>query len=264
MDLLAADRDVRAATEDVRRFGRHVDWELHRPVSGQRGLAEIAATSKSPLRTGLIAAVSALTVTPRQPSGGPKARSRRKRSPRDRSSRTRSRDRLSSNPSRSRRRQKRRSGSGLFRRPSAVQPNLREPSRTLAEIRTEAFHRLGIDDVSQHFLGVKSSVLVSSARRFLVLTEDLAAEARGRKIEADRVWPIDLEARLAKSAVEGWPARLTFRSAAALLPGLALRGIDLDRASAGARCRQLRPRPSNDWRRLSADDDGIIGGLRSS
>jgi len=215
MDLLRADRDVGAAAADLRAHGADVDWEIHRHVAGRTALREIEAESPSPLRDALASHVAWLTVARvAQPAerrlvaalAEARAVVRLERDVRL-DLRAIVAGLLAANT-------KAEASAYFAALPEGAEP-VREPARTLREVRTEALRRLGIDDVAQRFLGVSSSDLASAARRFLEATSDLAREtARSRD-----AFPLDVDVRLARAAREGWPARLGWRSAAALLPG---------------------------------------------
>jgi hypothetical protein len=219
MDLLRASRDIEAAFADVVRLGHDVDWSEHRHVAGQRALRDLESESASPLRDALAAWIAWLTVMRvSQPAivRAAKARVETEATVRlERDARVDLRAAIT--------------GMLAARTPGEARAYfaaladfgaLQEPERTLRETRAEAFHRLGIDDVPEHFLRVKRASILAAARQFLVETADLAREVTRAKNDA---WPLALDRRLARAATEGWPSRLTWRTAAELLPGFDMR-----------------------------------------
>jgi len=216
MELERADRDVAAAVADLRALGSRVDWDAHRHVSGQRGLREIEEQSASPLRDAVAAWIAWLTaVRVSQP-----AEQRLHAALADARAVVRlERDQqvdlrgiidgllAARTPGEAR--------AWIAALPD-VAAKMEEPERTLRETRAEAFRRLGIDDPSARFVGASRSDLVSAARELIASTDDLAHEITSR----GEPWPIDMPWRLGRGAKEGWPSRLTWRTAAALVPGL--------------------------------------------
>jgi hypothetical protein len=219
MELDRADRDVASAVADLRALGSSVDWDVHRHVSGQRGLREIEEQSASPLRDAVATWIAWLTVARVSQSAERRrdaalAESRavvRLEQAAQIDLRAIVRGLLAAR------------APGEARAWASALPeaaaNVEEPERTLSETRTEALHRLGIDDPSQRFLSVAMRDLISAARELIASTDDLARETTSR----GEPWPLDLPWRLGREAKEGWPSRLTWRSAASLLPGLTMR-----------------------------------------
>lgn len=216
MDLLRADRDVAAAVADVRRYGADVDWESHRHVAGRAALAEIDAESASPLRDALALHVAWLTVL-------------RVSQPAERRLvAALAREAAVVRLERDVRLDLRGVVRGMLAAKTAGEarahfaalpecgPIVQEPARTLREVRAEALRRLAIEDVSERFVGVASRALAAAAVRFLEATANLARET-ARSHEG---FPLDLDVRLARAARDGWPARVTWRSVASLVPGL--------------------------------------------
>jgi plasmid stabilization system protein ParE len=218
MDLARADRDVAAAAADLQARGSTVDWDLHRHVSGQRGLREIESQS-GPLRDALVRWVEFLTVA-RVSQLAEQRRDAKLAEARAivRLERDAEVDLRGIVAGLVRARSPGEARAWLAALPEAAAP-MREPEHTARETREEAFRRLGIANPSERFLGVAESALVVSARDFIASTNDLAREVSSRKAP----WPLDLEVRLARAAKEGWPARLSWRTAAELVPGLQLR-----------------------------------------
>ncbi|HEY1959856.1 MAG TPA: hypothetical protein VGH28_29815, partial [Polyangiaceae bacterium] len=217
MDLLRADRDVAAAVADLRRGA--IDWDAYRHVAGQRGLREIRDQPESPLQGALVSWVTWLTaervVEPARERlaaarAEPSAVVRLERDARLSLDAIRAGLLASRSPGEAR---------AHFTALPEAAAVAREPARTHREVRAEAFHRLGVEDVATRFLGSSTADLARRAREFLRATADLAREsARSRD-----GWPLDLDVRLARGALDGWPSRLTWRTVAALLPGLAMR-----------------------------------------
>jgi len=221
MDLLRVARDVASAADEIDRLGDDVDWEAHRHVAGRTAMLEIASQSASALRDALTAWVAWLTVVRVAQPAALRARAARRE--------TRAVVRLeretsltldetvaaliaSKSPNEAR---------ACFAALAEFAP-LASTEHALRETRVEAFRRLGIDDVAERFCGVGESKLARSARQFLVETNDLARDLVKKKDALDR-YPLDVDARLARGATEGWPSRLTWRSAAALLTGFEMR-----------------------------------------
>ncbi len=221
MDLPRVARDVEAAAADLERLDADVDWETHRHVAGQTMMREIEAESATPLRDALATWVAWLTVA--RVSRPAAARAAKARADAlatvrlERDARVNLHDAIAG--------VLRARTPGEARAYFAALPDFREPleepERTLREVRAEAFRRLGIEDVAARFVGVKAIDLALAARQFLAKTHDLARELAVRKSE----WPFAIDARLARAATEGWPSRLSWRTAAALLPGFEMRGV---------------------------------------
>lgn len=218
MELERADRDVAAAVADVRALGANVDWDAHRHVAGQRGLREIEDQSPSPLRDAVASWIAWLTA--RRVSQAAEQR-------RDASiAGARAIVRLERDVEMDLRaiarglvgaRTEGEARAWIAALPEAA-AQIEEPERTLRETRVEAFHRLGIDDSCARFLGVAERDLAKAARELIASTDDLA-----RELTRGGAWPLDLPARLGRDANDGWPSRLSWRTAASLVPGLELR-----------------------------------------
>ncbi len=216
MDLARLDRDVAAAVAEWRDDPASIDWDAHRHVSGQRTLRALEALSPTPLRDALLASVTYLTaLRVSQPALKHAVEARTK-------ARVLVRDvvdwrglvngMLAA--------QFRDEAQVYFDAWPTLAALLQGAARSVQEIRQEAFHRLGIDDVALHYLGVSRRDLVSNAARFITATTDLARACTERP-PGEPHWPLDLNIRLAREAKNGaWPSRLTWRTAAALLPGL--------------------------------------------
>ena len=216
MDLERLDRDVAAAVADSHDEAT-IDWEVHRHVAGQRTLRALENESASPLRDALVASVTFLTalrVSHPAAKRALEARTHARVVVRDVEVdwqtivhgmlAARSRD----------------EAKVYFDAWPKLADALQGNAAAAQEIRQEAFRRLGIDDVPQHFLGVAHRDLVSSAEQLLASTTDLARACTERP-SGDPRWPLDLDLRLGRQATQGaWPSRLTWRTAAALLPGL--------------------------------------------
>ena len=233
MDLLRADRDVAAAVAEYRLTGVEMDWDAHRHVAGQNALAELAELTPSvidlELRDALATWITWLTI---ERVAQPAAR---------RVAEAREAARAIVHLERDERLGLREVMSGMLAARTAGEaralfeglPQIAEmiaaPSRELRAVRVEALKRVAsagyskTDDAALRFLGVERGKLLSSARQFLATTFDLA---RAVSRSADP-WPIDIDLRLARKAVDGWPARLTWRTGAALLPGLRDRRLTL-------------------------------------
>ncbi len=224
MDLARVARDVALAADDLDRSTlAAIDWELHRHVAGLTVMREVEDESPSALRDALATWIAWLTAA----RVSHPAWLRLRTAHRD----THATVRLENDT-------RVVLGEAITKMISAKTPGesrayfaaladfaaLAEPERTLREMRVEAFHRLGIEDVAERFLHVTTPKLVLRARQFLVETNDLAREVK-KKQTADDLWPLDLDTRLARAATEGWPSRLSWRSAAALLPGFEMRGV---------------------------------------
>ncbi len=220
MELSRADRDVAAAVADLRRHGAATDWDAHRHVAGQRGLREIEEQPESPLRDALASWVRWLTVE--RVAEAAEDRLIAARAAPSAVVRLETDAKLSLHAAlagmlASRTPGEARAHFAALPEAAAV---VAEPARTLRETRAEALRRLGHEDVASAFLGASTLDLARRARAFLEATADLAREAASSRDE----WPLDLDVRLAQRALEGWPSRLGWRSAASLLPGVSLRG----------------------------------------
>lgn len=201
----------------LRALGTEVDWDEHRHVAGKAALAALEDASVGPLRDALASHVAWLTVAR---VAQPSARRLEVALLReiavvrlDREQRASARGLvaglLAARTSRE--------ASAWFAAFPQIAPAVAEPARTLREVRAEAFRRLGIDDVAARFLGAASDDLERAAVTFLETTADLARDVTRPHEDA---WPLALDVRLARGAKDGWPARLGWRAAAALLPGL--------------------------------------------
>ncbi len=221
IDLARLDRDVATAAAALRDAPGEIDWEDHRHVSGQRALGELASESPSLLRDALASWVAWLTaarISQPMVQRAITARAASQAIVRVETDVRRDLDAVIAGMIGAKNGADARAYFGAL--PEATDA-LREPERSVRDVREEAFRRLGIDDVGTRFMGVLRSDLAEAARELLMRTSDVA---RSAVRAADPPWPIDLDARLAHHASEGWPSRLSWRNVASLMPGLRLRG----------------------------------------
>ena len=215
MDPARIDRDIETAALTP---PLEIDWEDYRHVSGRTALQELAEESPSALRDARMAWVTWLTATRiSQPAvrGLFEARAREKTPVHLRREVEMTEPEIvralvaAQSPGEAR---------SLYEAWPEVAGRLAGDERRVRDVRREAFHRLGIDDVSQRLLGLPERDVTTAAERFLSSSRDLLRAC----VPDEPEWPLALDVRLARAATEGWPAHLTWRTAAELLPGLTL------------------------------------------
>ncbi len=223
MDFVRLDRDIERA---ARERPLDIDWDEYRHVSGQRALRDLESQGSGRLRDGLITWIKWLTLErvtqPARAGLADEQASARATVRLDADQQMSVRDvTLGMLRSRSPREARR-----YFDAWRELHATFGPAARRFGEVREEAARRLGIDDVAERFIGISTPDIIAGAASFLRETSDLA-QAWARRSTEDDSWPLDLAERLGRRAVEGWPSRLTWRSVAALSPGLVARFSNL-------------------------------------